>query len=235
MEATAILGFAGVALALISVPGPDWAFILASARDRSVFPAVVGLMAGYGIITAVVVAGLGALVATAPLALTALTVAGSAYLMYLGIRTLTSTTVRKHAGSRTVLADAETDPGTGPEKNDPGVPVPSDRADRPSSTARQLRQGILVSGLNPKGLLIFVAILPQFADPQMNWPMTIQLAILGLVYVVLTGAFYLPLGLAATRVLSSRPGMARLTTRIAGAAMVIVGLVLLIERLAQQG
>ena len=41
MEPSAVLGFAVVAFALIAVPGPDWAFVLAAgARDHVVLPAV---------------------------------------------------------------------------------------------------------------------------------------------------------------------------------------------------
>ena len=40
MEPTAVLGFAAIAFALIAVPGPDWAYVLAAgARDHVVMPA----------------------------------------------------------------------------------------------------------------------------------------------------------------------------------------------------
>ena len=92
MEPTAVLGFAAVALTLIAVPGPDWAYVLAAgARDHVVAPAVCGVMAGYVLVTALVVAGVGPLVAALPAALVALTVAGAGYLVHLGIRTLRGT------------------------------------------------------------------------------------------------------------------------------------------------
>lgn len=77
MDPTAVAGFAVIAFALIAVPGPDWAFVLAAgARDHVVWPAVGGLMVGYLVLTAVVAVGIGPLIAAIPLAMTLLTVPG---------------------------------------------------------------------------------------------------------------------------------------------------------------
>ncbi|WP_256862467.1 LysE family transporter [Microbispora sp. GKU 823] len=85
------VAFWGVALLLIVVPGADWAFTLsAGLRDRSVVPAVGGLVLGYGGMTVVVAAGVGAFVAENPAALTTLTVLGGGYLVLHGVRTLAS-------------------------------------------------------------------------------------------------------------------------------------------------
>jgi threonine/homoserine/homoserine lactone efflux protein len=42
-----------------------------------------------------------------------------------------------------------------------------------------LVKGIGVSGLNTKGLLVFLAVLPQFATPRGPWPLAVQLGVLG--------------------------------------------------------
>ncbi|MEV6740801.1 hypothetical protein AB0N14_29200 [Streptomyces sp. NPDC051104] len=44
---------------------------------------------------------------------------------------------------------------------------------------------------------------------------------------------HVPLGHAADRVPGARPGAARATTKVAGAAMILVGLALLAERVLQ--
>lgn len=197
-----MLGFAAVAFALIAVPGPDWAYVLAAgARDHVVAPVVGGILIGYVLITAVVVAGVGPLVTAVPTALAALTVGGAAYLTYLGVRTLRSPG-DLHAGSTATA----------------------------SSPLRYFVRGIGVSALNPKGLLVFLAVLPQFTRSA-GWPVPAQLATLGGVFVAICALFYLPLGHTAHRVLGARPGIARATTRIAGASMILVGLALLAERL----
>ena len=85
-----------------------------------------------------------------------------------------------------------------------------------------------VSALNPKGLLIFLALLPQFTNPRWSWPLTAQLGLLGLVFAATCGAFYLGLGSAARKILAARPAAARAVTRFSGAAMVVIGALLLV-------
>lgn len=193
-----MLAFWGVTLLLIAVPGPDWAFVLATgARDRSVLPAVTGLMLGYVLLTGVVAVGLAALLARSSIALTALTLAGAGYLAYLGVALL------RHPATTAGVA--------------PGG-------------SRMLR-GIAVSGLNPKGLLLFLAVLPQFADRHAAWPVAAQLAVLGSVFVATCGAFYTLLGFGARTVSALRPSATRLVSRISGAAMIAVALLLVLDRI----
>jgi threonine/homoserine/homoserine lactone efflux protein len=89
-----------------------------------------------------------------------------------------------------------------------------------------------VSGLNPKGLLIFLALLPQFTRPRQTLPVAGQVAVLGLVFIVTVAAFYLVLGTFAQTALRTRPAAARAVSRVAGAAMVVIGILLVAGRLA---
>src|SRR5690625_203458 len=83
-ETSVIIAFAALSLALIAVPCPGWAYIIAAGvRGRVVGPAVGGLMLGYVVITVVVVLGLGPIAANAPILLVALTIGGAGYLIYL--------------------------------------------------------------------------------------------------------------------------------------------------------
>jgi threonine/homoserine/homoserine lactone efflux protein len=88
-----------------------------------------------------------------------------------------------------------------------------------------------VSALNPKGLLIFLALLPQFTSPRWTWPLTAQLGFLGLVFMLSCAVFYLCLGSFARKILHNHPAAARAITRFSGAAMAAVGALLLIDRL----
>ncbi|MEJ7770789.1 MAG: LysE family transporter, partial [Geodermatophilaceae bacterium] len=81
---SAVLGFWAVAALLIIVPGPDWAFAIGAGVRGHVVPAATGIVLGYLTMTIVVAAGVGALVASSPIALTALTVIGGVYLIWLG-------------------------------------------------------------------------------------------------------------------------------------------------------
>jgi threonine/homoserine/homoserine lactone efflux protein len=207
MQASAVLGFALVAFTLIMVPGPDWAYILAAGvRDRVVAPAVAGLLLGYAGVTVVVAAGVGSLVAGSSTALLVLTVGGAAYLVRLGTKALRSPVSIGQAGPDIVAG---------------------------ASPLRYVVRGAGVSALNPKGLLLFLSVLPQFTRPTAGWPVAAQLATLGGVFIAACATFYFPLGYASDRVLGARPGAARATTKVAGVAMVVVGLALLAERLIE--
>ncbi len=89
-----------------------------------------------------------------------------------------------------------------------------------------LIRGAGVSALNPKGLLLLLALLPQFTSPRWTWPLTVQLGFLGVVFMLTVAVFYLCLGSAARKLLHPRPGAARAVTRCSGAAMVVIGALL---------
>src|SRR4029077_15147285 len=129
MAVGTLAAFWAMSFLLVLVPGPDWAYVIAAGlRDRSVLPAVAGLMAGYAGLTAVVAAGMAAVIVRSPLALTVLTTFGGVYLLWLGITTVTR------------------------------PPAPGVAANRVSpSWVHRVTKGAGVSGLNPKALLLFVA------------------------------------------------------------------------------
>jgi threonine/homoserine/homoserine lactone efflux protein len=212
MAASSIIAFWATALLLIVVPGADWAYVIGTVLGhRSVLLAVGGIVLGYAGMTVVVAAGVGGIMARTPASLTALTIAGGLYLIWLGAKTVTRPAAPAITAGGTPSGAA---PGTG------------------SGTGRAtLARGIGVSGLNPKGLLVFLAILPQFTSPRGSWPLTVQLAVLGLVFTVTCAAFYLCIGSLAGRILRARPGAARAITRFSGTAMIIIGALLLAERL----
>jgi threonine/homoserine/homoserine lactone efflux protein len=203
MAASSVAAFWAVAFLLIMVPGADWAFTISSGlRGHSAVPAVGGLVTGYAAITIVVAAGVGALVARNPALLSGLTTVGGTYLMWHGARTFAR------------------------------PPAPGAPAGSPASSNRAtLVRGMGVSALNPKGLLLFLALLPQFTNPRWSWPLAAQLGFLGLVFMLTCAAFYLCLGTFARKILQARPTAARSVTRFSGAAMIVIGSLLLAERL----
>ena len=203
MAISSIAAFWAVAALLIAVPGADWAYVIGTVLSgRPVIVAVSGIVIGYAGITIVVAAGVGALVARSPASLAALTIAGGLYLLWLGVRTF--------------LRPA----GHAPAQ---GAAAGTDRA--------TLVKGIGVSGLNPKGLLVFLAVLPQFATPRGAWPLAVQLGILGLVFTLTCAAFYLSMGSVAHKILDGRSSIARVVSRFSGVAMIVLGVLLLAEHL----
>ncbi|MFE1749610.1 LysE family translocator [Streptomyces anandii] len=208
MHAGTLLSFLAVDLLLVCVPGADWAYAVAAGlRDRSVAVAVSGLVAGYALHTLLAAAGLAVLVAGSPELLTALTAAGAGYLVWLGWSVL-----RRPAAVSAAEADAAAPAATAP---------------------RVFLRGATISGLNPKGLLLYLSVLPQFLTTRgARLPVAAQTAALGLLHMACCAAVYLTVGTLARAVLRARPAAARAVTRTSGAAMLGIGAFLLVERLA---
>jgi threonine/homoserine/homoserine lactone efflux protein len=203
MKAGLVATFITIDVLLVLTPGPDWAYVIAvGLRDRMVLPAVAGLAAGYAALTVLVAAGLAALITTRPGALTAVTLVGGAYLIWLGASVL----------SRPAEADAKA------------------LRHEPSSSARVVARGAATSGLNPKGLLLFVAVLPQFVARHGGLPVPFQIGVLGAIHVTNCVVAYLGLGTLARNLLARRPAAADGVTRAAGAAMIVLGALLVLER-----
>ncbi len=249
MAAGSVIAFWAVALLLIIVPGADWAFTISSGlRGHSALAAVSGIVLGYAGITVVVAAGVGALVARSPAILTALTITGGLYLIWHGAKIFARPATEgtpADSPARTSRASSPAEPPARTSRaSSPAEPPartsrasspaePPARTSRPSSPANRLTlvRGMGVSALNPKGLLLFLALLPQFTSPRWSWPVAVQLGFLGLVFMVTCAAFYLGLGSFAGKVLHARPAAAGAVTRFSGAAMMVIGALLLAERL----
>lgn len=91
-------------------------------------------------------------------------------------------------------------------------------------------RGFAISGLNPKALLLFIALLPQFVRPQAGWSAPSQIVALGLVHMVNVGSVYSLVGLGSKAVLSTRPKAARRVSQFSGAAMILVAALLFAEQ-----
>ncbi|MFI2717349.1 LysE family translocator [Streptomyces collinus] len=207
MDTTTLAAFLAVDLLLIFTPGADWAYAITSGlRDRSVVPAVAGLVAGYAGYTLLAVVGLVVIVTSSATLLTALTVAGAGYLVWLGWGVLRQPATLTAAGVET---GAE---GT--------------------SRLRVMLRGIGISGLNPKALLLYFSLFPQFIDPAGAWPVAGQTGLLGSLHMTACAVVYLTVGVLARTVLRTRPAAARAVTRVSGAMMIVIGGFLLVEHLA---
>ncbi|MGW8884554.1 LysE family translocator [Streptomyces sp. NPDC055749] len=185
----------------------DWAYaISAGLRDRPVVPAVAGLIAGYAGYTLLAVADLVVIVASSPTVLTALTVAGAAYLMWLGLGVL----------SRPVILGASTEA------------MPSSR----SATRGQIMlKGAGISCRNPKALLLHFSLFPQFIDSAGGRPVSAQTGLLGMLHMTACTMVCLSVGVLARTLLRTRPSAALAVTRTSGAMMIVNGGFLLAERL----
>ncbi|MBY3132431.1 MULTISPECIES: LysE family translocator [Rhizobium] len=130
------LAFLSAAVLLNLSPGPDIAFILGHTMrsgKRAGFSALFGVWSGACLHVLMAALGLSAILAASAVAFSTVKWIGAAYLVWLGIQALRS------GGGNGLIKAAES------------LPV-----------ARIYRQGILVSLLNPKVAIFFLAFLPQF-------------------------------------------------------------------------
>ena len=205
MNPQLFLAFLVVAAALACTPGVDWAYTIAAGlRQRSFVPAVAGLCGGYVLHTVLLVAGLAAVLAGMPGVLGWITLAGAGYLLWLGVGTLRSWR---------------------------GASFSADAAGAAGTQLRTFLQGMGTSGINPKGLLFYVALIPQFVSSEAALPVPVQSGLLGMTFVALAGLVYTVVALLSRTLLQSRPGAARAVTFASGIIMVALGAVLLGEQL----
>ena len=215
MNTELLLACWGMMTLMVLVPGPDWAYIIDSGmRDRTIVPSLAGILVGYLAAVTAVAVGVGAAVSALPWVLVGLTFAAAGYLAFLGVRVL-------RQPPAIVAADAA-------EQGDAGGAATT-------ATARpwlRLVQGAGVSGLNPKGLLVLVVLLPQFTDAASAWPIPLQLAVLGLIFVGSCALVYSVVGMGARAVLRVRPSAIRILSRVSGAAMIVLAVWLVVEQVS---
>lgn len=154
-----LLGFGVAALVLIVIPGPSVVFVVGRAVSyghRVALASVVGNTVGLFVVMTLVAVGLGAIVAESIVVFTVIKLAGAAYLVWLGVQAL------RHRRELQVVSAAQ-------------------RGPLPWRTAT--RQGFVVGVSNPKGFLIFAALLPPFVDPGRS-AVPVQMFVLGSLAVV---------------------------------------------------
>lgn len=211
----AVLSFAVIAGLLTLVPGIDTALVLRSSLTRSrryAFATALGISTGamvWGVAAAV---GVSALLAASEFAYRALTLAGAAYMVWLGASLLwKSWKSGPAAAAATLAATAKAAPGGG----------------------RELLHGWLTGTgtnlLNPKVGVFYIATIPQFI-PQGSSPLMMGVLLAG-VHCVLTMLWFAGLIFGAgyaSRWLSG-PRSVRVIDRVTGTVLVGFGLKLALE------
>lgn len=205
-----LLAFLLTIYVLILIPGPSVLFVVSrgvALGRRAALATVAGNALGLVFQGTLVTIGIGSIVASSDAVFTALKLIGAAYLVFLGIRNIRE---------RKALAE-----------------VFSPRAaTAPKSLRRIVREGFFVGATNPKGVLIFTAVLPQFIDRSQGHD-TLQLATLGAICVViallLDGAWAIASGTArqwlgrSSRRLETMSGVGGATLVALGVGLAVTG------------
>jgi len=158
--ASHLLAFGLVSFVLIVVPGPNVLFVISRSlmlgRAAGVGTAFGGQLGVYAQVAAVAF-GIGALVERSVALFSVIKLAGAVYLGYLGVQAI------RH---RRVLSAA--------------LQAPDER----KSIARIIGDGIAVGVTNPKSIVFFAAVLPQFAQPSAGH-VPAQMLLLGAVFMAI--------------------------------------------------
>jgi len=196
-----MLAFSLMALVVIAIPGPSVLFIVSRAVSlgrRAALGTVLGNSLGEFAQVVVVALGMGQLLQRSAAAFTAVKLVGAGYLIYLGVRTW--------ARRRRVATE---------------LMAPSVRR----SDWQILRDGLVVGATNPKTLVFIAAVLPEFVDRELG-QVTLQLLVLGLVWVAIAiisdGAWGMAAG-TARGWLAGRPRQLQRAETVSAAVMVGLG------------
>ena len=196
------------AMVIILAPGPSVLFVIARAiawgRKTAVFT-VAGNVTGAFALSTLVAIGLGPILQKSELAYAAIQWGGGLYLMYLGFDAIRHRKV--HAEDMRNQGDIA-----------PGI-------------ARSMRDGFWVGALNPKGLVFYAAILPQFVDREKG-SVALQLILLGAIFSLLAfisdGSWGLLAG-TARQWLATDPKRLEKLRATGGTVMIILGISVLIS------
>lgn len=191
--------FAVASAIMLAIPGPTILLVVSYAlsHGRRVASATVAGVA-LGDFTAMTASmlGVGALLATSAALFTALKWVGAAYLVYLGIK----------------LWRAPVEDGAIPQ------------AEKETNARRIFLHAYVVTALNPKSIIFFVAFLPQFLDPAA--PALTQMVVFETTFVILA-----TLNAAAYALLASmargairKPSVQRIVNRTGGSLLIGAGM-----------
>ncbi|MGY2066210.1 LysE family translocator [Blastococcus sp. SYSU DS0619] len=199
--------FVGVAVLAYVIPGPDMAVVLRAATrgPRPGAAAALGAQLGLCVHLTLAVAGLSVVLARHPDLLTTIRVAGGIYLLYLGGRLILPTLRRTPAGDHARQADV--------------------------STRSAFGQALFTNLLNPKAVLFFAAVLPQFLVPAAGptWLQVVALGALDIALGFLAWGAVIALGLRLSSLLR-RDRVRRWWDRTTGAVLGGVGAGLVVTR-----
>ncbi len=191
------------AMIIILAPGPSVLFVIARAiawgRKVAVFT-VAGNVTGSFVLSVFVALGLGPILQRSDLAYTAVQWGGGLYLIYLGLDAIKHRKI--HAADMTNQGNIQ------------------------PSALRSMRDGFWVGALNPKAIVFYAAVLPQFIDRDKGH-ITAQLILLGAIFSTLAfisdGSWGLLAGTARAWLAGDENRLVKLRAS-GGAIMIFLGL-----------
>ncbi len=175
MDTELILTFLGATILLALLPGPDLIYVLTESISRGHKRGIaiaVGLVSGVFVHTFAAATGISLLLQQSPLAFQILQYAGAIYLIYLAYGAYQEKAL-------TLKLDL-------------------DDTENKENYFSLIRRGFIMNVLNPKVSLFFIALLPQFVNPN-GIAVSIQMIILGLLFIFQSLIIFIILALLVGR------------------------------------
>ncbi len=205
VEPTTLVTFIAAALVIVLSPGPDTLLILRytiAAGQRTGFATLTGVQIGLAVHTILAAVGLSLVIASSETLFRAIAIAGAAYLGWLAVQ-----------GFRSALIDFGAADGT-----------------LRIGAARAARDALLTNLLNPKVILLFLALMPNFVVVERG-QVPLQLTILGIALIAVNTVWQgiLTLGAEQARRWLDRPRIQRAVSWGTGTILLTFAVVLLVE------
>lgn len=203
--------FIAASLIILVIPGPTIVLVISQALSqgrRVAFASVAGVALGDLIATGLSMAGAGAVLAASAELFQVLKFAGAAYLIWIGIKMWRT--------PATLLQ----------------IPGEIDENAIPSPLGPLFRDSFLVTVLNPKGILFFVAFVPQFIDPTKAYAAQAVIYVLTFTGLGILNAATFAVAASSARQLVRRPSVLKAVTRTGGTLLMMAGAAALFTRRA---
>lgn len=204
IDPSTLAAFVAATLAIVLSPGPDTVLILryTISSGKGVGAATVaGVQLGLMVHTLLAVIGLSLVITSWPTLFALIAIAGALYIAWLGVQ-----------GMRMGVIHIAEPVGFG------------------VSHKKALRDAMLTNLLNPKVILLFLALMPNFVDVQCGQVST-QLAALGITLILVNTLWQIPLALAADMIrgLFDRPQFQRFVNWSTGIVLIGFSILMLVE------
>lgn len=203
-EASVLIAFAAMVSLIVVSPGPNLFLLL---YNVPAFGRATGFFITIGFSLAIMMhatlslIGVGAIIATSATLFTMLKLAGAAYLIWLGVKSIRN--------ANRWSANVSNEP----------------RKQVELSKARAMMLGFLTNALNPKPALFYLAAFPQFISPD-NGSIFVQGAILTAIHVLVAIIWYgsVVLGIDRANTVLRRPMVWKYLQSISGVALIGLGI-----------
>jgi threonine/homoserine/homoserine lactone efflux protein len=194
MSPTHLLLFAATEFLLSLTPGPAVLLVVSQGMRRGFRTSTrgaAGILTGNALYFALSAAGLGALLLASKRVFAVMQIVGAGYLVLLGLKML--------------VWPAREEEGDAPKEGNVGP----------------FLQGLVTQLANPKAIVFFAALLPQFVDP--TRPVAVQFLVLGVISISVELPVLLMYGFAADRGRALYRKHSRMFERLAGACLIAAG------------